>query len=237
VTTIEDVRELVQARSPLPSDDTQRVLATRFARMPRRLGFALERWPLAESAVLDVGCSMGQCLVHFGPGSLGVDNAAPHVAFCRALGLDALQLDVERGLDAVPDAAFDYAWVSDIVEHLDAPRLLLRRVAPKLRPDGRLLLFLTTLPRSRVVRAALRRRHLNPFDAQAHHYQFTYETARYLVEQAGYRIEAVEVPPYRAAAGAGRVVRAHAPRIFLEARRDEETERAVLVAERKNKQG
>jgi SAM-dependent methyltransferase len=229
---IEDVRELVRVRSPLPSEDTQQVLATRFARMPRRLAFALERWPLAESAVLDVGCSMGHCLVHFGRGSLGIDNAAPHVAFCRALGLDAVQLDVDRGLAGVPNARFDYAWVSDIVEHLDAPRLLLRRIAPKLKPEGRLLLFVTTLPRSRALRAVLRHRHLNPFDAAAHHYQFTYETARHLVEQSGYRIEAVEVPPF----GGVPFARAQAPRLFLEARRDMEAERAVTVAEDKNKQ-
>jgi SAM-dependent methyltransferase len=200
---------------------------------PRRLAFALERWPLADARVLDVGCAYGHCLVHFGAGSVGVDNVPEHVEFCRALGLEALLLDVEQGLDgAVADGAFDYAWVSDVVEHLDAPRLLLRRVRPKLRPDGRLLLFVTVLPRSRLARAALRRRHLNPFDAVAHHYQFTYETARFLLERAGFRVERVEAPPLpRAAAG----LEAQAPRLYLEARPDAEAERLASEAERRNK--
>src|SRR5581483_10669516 len=140
---------------------------------PRRLVRALRHWPLDTMRVLDVGCSYGHCLVHFGPGSVGIDNVPEHVEFCRMLGLDAQLGDVESGLDRLADESFEAVWVSDILEHLDAPRLLLRRLAPKLAPGGLLVLYLTVLPRSRLARAVFRGRGF--FDADVHHYQFTVE--------------------------------------------------------------
>jgi SAM-dependent methyltransferase len=229
VQSVDELRALVRERSPLSPAETEALIASRFDHLPRRLELALKRWTLGSSRVLDVGCSYGHCLVHFGPGSVGVDTNPEHVEFCRSLGLDARLLDVDEGLEVLPDAGFDYLWVSDVVEHLDSPRLLLRRLRPKLAPGGRLLMFLTVLPRSRLLRLALRRRGANPFDSGAHHYQFTYETARYLVERAGYRVESVYAPPVP-----GRLA-AHAPRLFLEGSVDEGAERAVEDAERKNK--
>ncbi len=226
---VDEIRALIRERSPLPEAATEAVIAKRFAAPPRRLEVALERWPLRNARVLDVGCSYGHCLVQFGPGSVGVDTNPEHVEFCRSLGLDARLLDVDTGLDELADGVFDFLWVSDVVEHLDSPRLLLRRLRPKLAPDGRLLVFMTVLPRSRVLRWALRRRGANPFDSGAHHYQFTYETARYVVERAGYRIESAFAPPVP------EFLIAHAPRIFLDASVDEGSERIAAAAERKNK--
>ncbi len=226
---VDEIRALIRERSPLPEAATEAVIAKRFAAPPRRLELALERWPLRTARVLDVGCSYGHCLVHFGPGSVGVDTNPEHVEFSRSLGLDARLLDVDAGLDEVADGAFDFLWVSDVVEHLDSPRLLLRRLRPKLAAGGRLLVFLTVVPRSRLLRRALRRRRANPFDSGAHHYQFTYETACYLVERAGYRVESAFAPPVP-----GFLVQ-HAPRLFLEASVDEAADRVAAAAERKNK--
>jgi SAM-dependent methyltransferase len=106
---------------------------------------------------------------------MGIDSSQDHVEFCRALGLDARLADANAAIPA-PDGAFDFVWVSDVIEHLDAPRLLLRAAAPKLKPDGRLLLFLTLLPRVRLARKLLRVRGIRRFDADAHHYQFTIDT-------------------------------------------------------------
>ena len=229
VRPVDEIRALIRDRSPLPQAETEAVIAKRFAAAPRRLEAALRRWPLAEARVLDVGCSYGHCLVHFGPGSVGVDTNREHIEFCRSLGLDARLLDVDTGLGEVADAAFDYLWVSDVIEHLDSPRLLLRRLRPKLATGGRLLVFLTVLPRNRVLRWALRSRRANAFDSGAHHYQFTYETARYLIERAGYRLESTYAPRLPAP------LVAQAPRLFLEASVDEATERIAAAAERKNK--
>jgi SAM-dependent methyltransferase len=233
---VAEIQELIRERSPLPPAQTEEVIRKRFASVPGRLRFALERWPLASSAVLDVGCSYGHCLVRFGPGSTGVDNVSEHVEFCRALGLDAVQADVDSGLEPVPDGAFDFVWLSDIVEHLDAPRLVLRRLRPKLTPSGTLLLTISPLPRNRLAARILSRRGVRPFEANAHHYQFTIDTARYLVERTGYRVVSVEVPflPDRARRLTPGLVPI-SPRVLIAARPDEDAERLAQEAERKNK--
>jgi SAM-dependent methyltransferase len=231
-----ELRARIRAQSPLPPEKTEWVIAGRYGSIPNRLAHALERWPLAEARVLDVGCSYGHCLAHFGPGSLGVDNVAEHVEFCRAIGLEALQVDVDRGLDAVPDGVFDVVWIFDILEHLDAPRLVLRDIAPKLRPDGLLLLYLGLLPRSRLVQSAFRRRGVIPFESNVHYYQFTLDTARYLVERAGFRIEEIAVPFLRGRLRALEpLVLRQSPTAIVAARRDPRLEAALAEAEARNK--
>jgi len=227
VRTAEDIRALIRACSPLPTAQTEDVIRRRFQALPRRLVAALRLWPLDTAQVLDIGCSWGHCLVHFGPGSVGIDNVPEHVEFCRSLGLDARLGDVEDGLSGLEDASFDAVWVSDVLEHLDAPRLLLRRVAPKLRPGGLLVLYLSVLPRSRWARVLFRSRGF--FDADVHHYQFTLETARYLVERSGYTV--VEVLPH----GVPRALVGLAPTVFVAARPDPFVEERVRAAELRNK--
>jgi len=234
VAELSELQERIRVRSPLPSTETETLISTRFARIPDRLAYGLDRWGLAGRAVLDVGCSYGYCLAHFGPGSVGIENHAEPVEFCRALGLDARLLDVDAGVaGVVPDEAFEVVWISDLLEHLDAPRLLLRDLAAKLKPDGRLIVYVTTLPRSRVARSLLRRRHLEPYAAEAHHYQFTEETIRYLVERSGYRVESVEVPFF---GQFGRLLRAHSPRVFVVAAPDTNSRGVLERAEARNKE-
>jgi SAM-dependent methyltransferase len=230
--SLDDVQRLVRDRSPLRPEETEDVIRKRYAALPRRLAFALERWPLDRARVLDIGCSWGHCLVHFGDGSVGIDSAVAHVEFCRALGLDARVADANAGID-VPDHAFDYIWVSDVIEHLDAPRLLLRSVAPKLKADGRLILFLSVLPQSRLARAALRRKGIRPFDADAHHHQFTCDTAKYMVERAGYAVEGVAVPFGGHALAP--LLRVATPRLYIEARPDPAAAAAAAAAEARNR--
>ena len=228
-----ELQTRVRAQSPLPPAETEDLIGKRFSRIPDRLAFGLERWELGDKAVLDVGCSYGYCLAHFGPGSVGIENHPGPVEFCRAVGLDARLLDVDEGVGgAVPDASFDAIWLSDLLEHLDAPRLLLRDLAPKLKSGGQLLVYITSLPRSRLARLLLRSRQLEPYAAEAHHYQFTEETARYIVERAGYRVDDVAVPFF---GRFGNLLRAQSPRLFLVATPDEAMRALLERAEARNK--
>lgn len=239
---LEELRARIMALSPADPRTTEEILVARFGGIPNKLTFALERWPLATSRVLDVGCAYGHCLAHFGPGSLGIDNRPEQVAFCRAIGMDVLEFDVDAGTDDIPDAAFDYVWVSDIIEHLDCPRLLLRRLARKLAPDGRLLVYIATRPRGRLAvqasRYLFRFRHQDatPYEAGTHYYQFTRETASYLLERAGYRVEHIAVPMLRGSHPTlNRVLAGSSPTLIIEARRDPAAERATALAEAENK--
>jgi hypothetical protein len=53
------VQQRIRERSPLSADRTEEIIAVRFDAIPNRLSEALDRWPLASSRVLDVGCSYG----------------------------------------------------------------------------------------------------------------------------------------------------------------------------------
>jgi SAM-dependent methyltransferase len=229
------VRQRIRDRSPLLPERTEQILKGRFGAIPNRLRFGLSHWPLATARVLDVGCAYGNTLAFFGPGSLGLDNGLEQVEFCRAIGLDARQVDIEHDLDDVPDGTFDFVWVCDVLEHLDAPRLTLRDLAPKLAQGGRLLVYVTSLPRNRLVREVLRRRGPSAFDSRTHYYQFTRETAQFLIERAGYRVESVNVPALD-----GRwsqlqpVAVLHAPTLIFEAVPDGSARELLRGAENKN---
>lgn len=218
--SLETIRNAIRERSPLGKEETERIISVRFDHLPRRLTAALRVWPLERAAVLDVGSSYGTCLVHFGSGSLGIDNHAECVTFARALGLDATLADVEDSerLAVVPDASFDYLWVCDVLEHLEAPRLVLRRLAPKLKPTGALLLQTSVLPRHRAARWVLRRLGERPFDADVHYHQWTVDTIRHLLARAGFRVvRVVPLLPARLAPLTSVVPAGAASRVFVEA--------------------
>jgi SAM-dependent methyltransferase len=232
--SLEEVQTRIRERSGLPLEEREAIVGKRFAALPRRLTHACRYWPLDLTRVLDVGCSYGHCLVHFGAGSIGLDNMPGHVEFCRSLGLDAQLCDVEQGLDRLPDSAFDFVWVSDVIEHLDAPRLLLRRLAPKLKAGGRLVMLVSVLPRWRLARPLLRGH--GWFDADVHNYQFTVETAQHMVEHSGYAVERVVVHllPESLESVAG-LFAPVAPVVFIAARPDAQAEVRTLAAERRNR--
>jgi SAM-dependent methyltransferase len=228
VTSIADLRERARAASPFDPEKTEGIIADHFAELPRRVRLALDRWPeLARQAVLDVGCSYGHCLAHFGPGSVGIDSNAQHVSFCRALGFDARVVDA-HGDPPLERASFDTVWLCDVVEHLVAPHDVLRGLRPFMKPEGRIIIYLTVAPSSRLVRSVLRRID-DSFESEAHHYQFTYDTAVYLVERAGYRVTAA-VP-------GARLPRRVTTRLYLEAVPDEANEKIAARAELRNRGG
>ncbi len=192
---MEQVQELVLERSPFPKEETERMLAVRFDHMPQRLEAALRHWPLARAAVLDIGCGYGNCLVHFGSGSAGVDNGPEECALLRALGLNVREVDVEEPGALEGLGKFEYVWVSDMLEHLDAPRLFLRNLHPVV---GRsLLLQVSVLPG--ITRRVMRRIGERPFDADVHYHQWTVETIQHLIRRAGHRpVRMISVLPTKA---------------------------------------
>ena len=131
---LDELRALARRESPLPAARTEEILDVYFRRVPLRTQYALEQFPLDSASVLDVGCSCGTSLAHFGPGSLGLDNNPEAVTFCAALGLEVEEIDVDADFD-LGGRTFDYIWVSDILEHLEAPPLQTRVLDRVLRHD------------------------------------------------------------------------------------------------------
>jgi SAM-dependent methyltransferase len=186
----EDVARLVRARSPLLPDETEHLLRDFFV-PARAVRFVCEAHHLDRKAVLDIGCSYGQHLVQFGPGSAGIDAVERHVEFCRALGFDVALANVEDGL---PDFGrrFEAIFSSNLLEHLVAPHLFLLRLHALLEPGGKVFIHVPTMPPFPIVDRLLKRAigH-NGYLASEHINAFTPRTLAFTIERAGYTVEDV----------------------------------------------
>jgi 2-polyprenyl-3-methyl-5-hydroxy-6-metoxy-1,4-benzoquinol methylase len=231
---LDEIRRTAREKSPLGADRTGEILDVYFRRVPLRAQYALAKFPLATSAVLDVGCAYGTSLAHFGKGSMGLDNNPEAVAFCEALGLEVEDVDVDEEFN-LGGRKFDYVWVSDILEHLDAPRLFLRRLIPAFAPAGTLLLQTSVLP-IWLARRVLRAQRKQPFDADVHYHQWTKETTAHLLARAGYRVQRVVVPRPPSLQTVSVFLRpAFAPRLIFVASPDEAILRTVERSENRNR--
>ncbi|RYZ53501.1 MAG: class I SAM-dependent methyltransferase [Sphingobacteriales bacterium] len=101
--------------------------------------WAKDRFDLSQKAVCDIGSGYGHYLVHFGPGSYGLDISKTHIEFAEKLGVKVYQKDfMEDDLSDLPKA--DFVWTSATIEHLDSAHIFLRRIYNILNDNGVLLL-------------------------------------------------------------------------------------------------
>jgi SAM-dependent methyltransferase len=184
----QEVAQLVRSRSPLPPDETERVLRGSFG-PSRVVRFVCEAHAADRRAILDVGCAYGQHLIHFGPGSAGIDAIERNVLFCRALGFEAVLANVEDGL---PDFGrrFEGIFSSNLLEHLVAPHLFLLRLHDHLADDGRLFIHVPTMPPHPLVDRLIKRAigH-NGYQASEHINAFTPRTLQFTLERAGFVVD------------------------------------------------
>ena len=59
--------------APFDPNENLRIYEKFFSRVPRKLKVGVRRYHLDRKKVLDVGCSYGNYLIHFGPNSVGLD--------------------------------------------------------------------------------------------------------------------------------------------------------------------
>ena len=92
--------------------------------------------------ILDVGCGTGanlEMLKQFGE-THGIDISEDALEFCRARGLERVQLGAAESLP-YENEKFDLVTALDVVEHLDDDVAGLKEMYRVLRPGGRLLIF------------------------------------------------------------------------------------------------
>ncbi len=99
--------------------------------------------------LLDVGCGAGGGLAALQRAlrpeqSLGIDGTAAAVEIARARGVDARLVDLDRPLD-LPFAP-DGVTCLDVLEHLEHPVDVLRRVAATAVPGARLVVTVPAMP-------------------------------------------------------------------------------------------
>jgi methionine biosynthesis protein MetW len=87
--------------------------------------------------VLDVGTGDGAILQYLIATSQidarGLDVSPAAVAFCRRSGLNVDLVDLARPLEALPDGTWDYAILSEVLEHLANPEAVLDALRPRIR--------------------------------------------------------------------------------------------------------
>ncbi len=144
---------------------------------------------LKNKSVLDIGCSYGEFLTHFGTGSVGVTVTPEEVTCANSRGLTVIKGNIE---DAVFVSSiqkkFDVIFANNIFEHLYSPHAFLIEIKKLLKKDGILILGvpcvpkITTLLHFKKFKGSLASQHIN---------FFTRDTLRLSVERAGWTVENV----------------------------------------------
>lgn len=197
---------------PRPAGDTAPRL--RYDRRVRDLGGLGEShaWLISRvpdgATVLDCGCAGGYVarpLVARGCTVDGVEldpEAAQQArGVCRRVHAGSIE---DESVLAGIEPLYDRILLGDILEHLREPDRVLRRLADRLKPGGRVLVAVPNVAHWSVRWALLKGR----FDYtdyglldRTHLRFFTFHSARQLAEHAGYRILAADVtcvlPPIR----------------------------------------
>jgi SAM-dependent methyltransferase len=159
----------------------------RFSAVARSKTFMhiVRTYSLGEKRVLDIGCSYGEFLTHFGRGSVGLTIDPGEVAYGQSRGLDIRLANIEEDEIDVPEKQFDVIFANNIFEHLLAPHLFLIKVRKYLADDGVLILGVPCIPKLTFL---LRFAKFRGSMATLHINFFTRDTLMYTVARGGWRV-------------------------------------------------
>jgi 2-polyprenyl-3-methyl-5-hydroxy-6-metoxy-1,4-benzoquinol methylase len=159
----------------------------RFAGVEKSTTFQniLDSLNLRNKSVLDIGCSYGEFLIHFGKGSTGVTLTQAEVDYGLEKGLDMRFGNIESD-SFVLESTYDVIFANNIFEHLYSPHHFLIKIKKYLKPNGILILGVPAIPkivslvRLPKFRGSLAVEHIN---------FFTRDTLIKTVERGGWNIQ------------------------------------------------
>lgn len=149
------------------------------------------KFNLEHKSVLDVGCTYGEFLKHFGVGSKGLTIMPEEVRVARELGLNVDLVNIEQETNQTI-GHHDVIFANNIFEHMQSPHNFLLKIKQYLRKDGILILGVPCIPtitpllKFKKFRGALASLHINFFSRTA---------LRKTVEYAGWKI--IEIRGFR----------------------------------------
>jgi SAM-dependent methyltransferase len=173
----------------MQKSETHLAIDSRFENVSRSRTFKniIELFDLGQKAVLDIGCSYGEFLAHFGEGSIGISINKEEVAYGSKRGLDIRYGNIESK-DFDLQERFDVIFANNIFEHLYSPHEFLHKVREFLKPGGILILGVPCIPKLvfllyfRKFRGSLANAHIN---------FFTRDTLAKTVEKGGWHLSMI----------------------------------------------
>lgn len=153
----------------------------------KTFGHILDARGLRNKKVLDIGCSHGEFLAHFGPGSAGLTIMPKEAEYGQARGLDVRLGNIEEpAIPVAPDEKFDAIFANNILEHMYGPYAFLLRLRGFLGPGGMAIIGVPCVPkivslwRFKKFRGSLALSHIN---------FFTRDTLIKTIERAGWQVQ------------------------------------------------
>lgn len=170
-------------------DDISNKIEKRFENVSRSKTFAniLKTFDLGNKSVLDLGCSYGEFLKHFGPGSVGLTISEYELEQGKKRGVDIRLGNIESD-QVVLEEKFEVIFANNLFEHLLSPHDFLCKIKNYLKPEGVLILGVPCFPK---ILPLLRLSKWNGSLATAHINFFTRETLVETVKRAGWHISEV----------------------------------------------
>ena len=193
--SIEALEKHVIAHGSYSQEENLRIFNKWFSRRPH-LAFlgAAKKYGITGKRLCDVGCSYGSNLVYCQADSYGVEIEPYPIKFATGIGLNVIKRDVVNDLlsDLPP---VEVVWTRDLLEHVDSPHVVLRKLHSLLEPGGLILTMVPTLPPIPAFRhLPFLGTHFQGHLQSDHVNAFTPATLRFTCERAGF--ETVELTPF-----------------------------------------
>ena len=182
------LKERMFKNSSLDFSATEKIWEKYFRFLPLKLALPLQKYELDKKKVLDVGSAWGEFLIHFGPDSKGIEVLPESVKFSKSLGFNVSEYNFEDEWQEEPES-FDAIWCSNVLEHIVAPHILLRRFHGTLKSNGLIFIRVPTVP-SNWFYLKLNKFFLGflGYEALQHINAFTRRTVEFTIERAGFKV-------------------------------------------------
>jgi SAM-dependent methyltransferase len=177
----------VRAGSPLPAERTEEIIGKHFGSLLPMVRHLRSTRGMADRRVLEIGSAFGQHLLHWGPGSEGVEIQSEPAGFTEALGIPTHRFNVEDGFAELPSESFEAIHTHNLIEHLVSPHVFLAHCFRLLAPRGLLVIGHPVVP-PRIGRWAWEAFGIRGWLAVEHINFFTPATARLTLERAGFGV-------------------------------------------------
>ena len=144
-----------------------------------------ETYDLKNKSVLDIGCTYGEFLAHFGKNSVGVTIVQEETDYAVKHNLDVITGNIEDNNFSI-DKKFDVIFANNLFEHLYSPHNFLVKVKKNLNSGGVLILGVPCIPK---ISSLMKIKKFRGSLASNHINFFTYETLVKTVERAGWNVQ------------------------------------------------